>query len=172
MGLQPRLEVGLKPVTLMQAFLNQFHKKIRLNQPSRCVILGKRFYTCPLDRERCCIFLKPALSSSKSMERTLVRFLKIHSDRLPRSTIKHQEGLKRLRCLLLQLRHSPCAFRSEENKKWCARNGACSWKSTLKPREVLAKPPVRCPVRQVTASTMPGSAPNELVKCAMKRAPR
>jgi hypothetical protein len=100
----------------------------------------------------------------------VVRLLKIHSDRIPRSTIKHEEGLKRFRCRLLRLPRFPCAFRPEENQKSLARNGACSWKSTLKPREVLAKPPERCPARRVTASTMPGNGPKELVRCAMRRA--
>ena len=103
-------------------------------------------------------------------KRTWVRFPKIHSDRITTSTRKREERLKRFRCRLLQLHRSPCTFRPRENKKWLARNGAYSSKSTLKPQEVLAKPPAHCPACPVTASTMPGSGPKELVKYATRRA--
>ena len=101
-----------------------------------------------------------------------MRILKTNSDRIPRSTTKHEEGLKRFRCRLLRLPPFPCAFRSEENRKWFVRNGACLWKTTLKPREVLAKPPARCLARRVAVSIMPGNGPKELVRCAMRRAAR
>jgi hypothetical protein len=120
-----RLEPVPKAVTLTPSIINRFHRKIRLNQPPKCVILRERFRTCPLNRERsCAVFLRPALSLSKSRERTLLRFQRFTRIGLPRSTIKYQEGLRGFSMSAAAISPLPLRFPAARKQRmacpeWC-----------------------------------------------------